>query len=158
MNNAIPDTSSFLMPDLTQRAPRSLRCRLGGYAVLPRLIDKCRASISGTIGEYHTDCALDRQFLDFTGIDYARLRSEIAQGKTDGEILQWIAVNSKIPRTASEIKNWSEYQDSRLPDSDAQTRAFFSETLGRISQTRSDIHTWADLLDLDDHVSFGGSA
>jgi hypothetical protein len=157
-NKSMANKSSFSVPDLTQRAPRSLRCRLGGYAILPRLIDKCRASISGTIGDYHTDCPLDRQFLDFAGIDYARLRSEIALGRTDGEILQWIRGNSKTPRTASEIKIWSEYQDNRLPDSDAQTMTFFSETLGSLSRTRPDIHTWADLLDLDDHVSFGGSA
>jgi hypothetical protein len=156
--NPMPNQSSFLAPDLTQRAPRSLRCRLGGYAVLPRLIDKCRASISGKIGDYHTDCPLDRQFLDFAGIDYARLKRELAEGRTDGEILEWITRNSQTPRAAWEIKLWSEYQGNRLPDSDAQTMEFFSGTLLQISRTRPDIHTWADLLDLDDYVSFGGLA
>jgi hypothetical protein len=156
--NPMTNLSSCLAPDLAQRAPRSLRCRLGGYAVLPRLIDKCRAAISGKIGDYHTNCPLDKQFLDFTGIDYARLRSELAQGRTDGEMLQWVTGNSKTPRTTWEIKFWSEYQDNRLPDSDAQTMEFFSGTLLQISRTRLDIHTWADLLDLDDYVSFGGSA
>jgi hypothetical protein len=30
--------------------------------------------------------------------------------------------------------------------------------LAKLSQTREDIKTWADLLDLDDYVSFGGKA
>ncbi len=38
--------------DLTQRPPRSPRVRLGGYAILPRLLDKCRALLAGKVGEY----------------------------------------------------------------------------------------------------------
>ena len=34
-------------PDLTQRPPRSPRVRLGGYTILPRLLDKARATIAG---------------------------------------------------------------------------------------------------------------
>jgi len=30
--------------------------------------------------------------------------------------------------------------------------------LNSLSTTRDDISTWADLLDLDDHVTFGGKA
>ena len=39
-------------PNLTQRPPRSPRVRLGGYTILPRLLDKARAVIAGTAGEY----------------------------------------------------------------------------------------------------------
>lgn len=31
-------------PNLTQRAPRSPRVRLGGYTILPRMLDKARAT------------------------------------------------------------------------------------------------------------------
>lgn len=145
-------------PDLTRRAPRSLRCRLGGYAILPRLLDKCRAAIAGTIGEYHTNCPLDQQFLVFAGIDYNELKAELAAGKTDGEILAWISARAKTPRLPWEIAAWSDYQERRLPASDAGTAGFFSATLGKMSSSRPDINSWADLLDLDDHVSFGGAA
>ena len=37
--------------DLTQRPPRSPRCRLGGYVTLPRMLDKGRATIMGKSGE-----------------------------------------------------------------------------------------------------------
>src|SRR5882724_8082279 len=44
---------------LTKEAPRSPRIRVGGYAILGRTIDKCRALVAGNIGEYHFDCPLD---------------------------------------------------------------------------------------------------
>ena len=46
-------------PDLTKRPPRSPRVRLGGLVILPRMLDKGRAAIAGTIGDYHYDCPLD---------------------------------------------------------------------------------------------------
>ena len=38
---------------LTEEPPRSPRDRLGGYALMARMIDKGRADIQGTVGEYH---------------------------------------------------------------------------------------------------------
>ena len=38
--------------DLTQRPPRSHRVRLGGYVMLPRILDKGRALNAGKIGVY----------------------------------------------------------------------------------------------------------
>jgi hypothetical protein len=145
-------------PDLTQRPPRSMRVRLGGYAILPRMLDKCRATILGKNGEYHYNCPLDQHSLRFTGIDPEALKAEVAAGKGDGEILEWIAANATVKNQPWEIIQWSDYHDRRGPDSDAETIAYFAEAAGKLSKTREDIRTWADLLDLDDHVSFGGKA
>src|SRR5258707_11829538 len=82
-------------PDLTSRPPRSPRVRLGGYAILPRLLDKGRATIAGTHGEYKYKCPLDRRFFNFAGIDADALKAELAKGKGDGEILEWIEARSK---------------------------------------------------------------
>jgi len=46
----------------------------------------------------------------------------------------------------------------RGPESDAESLQFFTGLLSAITTTRTDIRTWADLLDLDDYVSFGGKA
>ena len=145
-------------PNLTQRAPRSVRTRLGGYSLLPRMLDKGRATIAGTNGDYHYDCPLDQQILSFLGIDAAALSEQLTEGKGDGEILEWITANAKNARTAWEIQQWSDFQDRRTPSSDPDTAGFFAGLLGKITTNRSDIQTWADLLDLDDHVSFGGQA
>jgi hypothetical protein len=38
--------------ELTQRPPRSPRGQLGGYVLLPRILDKGRALLAGKLGEY----------------------------------------------------------------------------------------------------------
>ncbi|MCD6050563.1 MAG: hypothetical protein K0Q55_1966 [Verrucomicrobia bacterium] len=145
-------------PDLTQRPPRSMRCRLGNYAILPRMLDKGRATIAGKNGEYHYNCPLDQHFVNFTGIDPIALKAELEAGKGDGEILAWIEANAKHKRLAYEIALWSDHQEHRGPDSDAETFGFFAEYVGKYTKTREDVRTWADALDLDDHCSFGGKA
>ena len=144
-------------PDLTQRPPRSPRVTLGGYVLLPRSLDKCRASIAGRLGEYRFGAqSMDRHFLNFTGIEEAALQAEVASGKSDSEILAWVQANAKTPREPCEIAHWSNYQIQRSADSDAETLQFFAEMLAKFSTTREDIRTWFDLLDLDDYVTFGG--
>jgi Domain of unknown function (DUF5069) len=150
--------SNIHAPDLTQRPPRSPRSRLGGYALLPRMLDKGRATHAGKNGEYHYDCPLDQHIINFTGIDAKKLLAELKKGKGDGEILEWIAANAKHKRGAWEIQQWSDYHDRRGPDSDAETFQFFVGYVAKFTKTREDIKTWADLLELDDFVSFGGKA
>lgn len=142
-------------PDLTKRPPRSVRVRLGGYVILPRMLDKGRAAIAGTGGEYHYNCPLDQHFLNFTGIDPVALKEQLAAGMGDGEVLQWIRANAVHPRTELEIAQWSAYHDGRGPAS-VEQREWFQSLHREIGSLREDIATWADLLDLDDHVTFGG--
>ena len=148
--------SNFYAPDLTQRPPRSMRVRLGGYAILPRMLDKCRATITEKNGEYHYNCPLDQRLIDFTGVDPEAVKAEVATGREDGEMIQWVTENAKHKRSPWEIAQWSDYQNHRGPDSDAETLTYFVEEVGKLTKTREDIRTWADLLDLDDYVSFGG--
>src|SRR5438105_4591635 len=65
-------------PDLTQRPPRSPKSRLGGYALLPRMLDKGRATIAGKNGEYHYDCPLDQHGKKKTTVPSARHTLEVA--------------------------------------------------------------------------------
>ena len=143
--------------DLTKRPPRSPRVRLGGYAILPRMLDKGRATIAGQHGEFHYDCPLDAHFLSFVGIDAKALKAQLAKGKGDGQILDWINANAKFKRSAVEIAAWSAYQDSRVP-SDLESRTFFNEYHKKLAPNRNDVSSWFDVLDIDDHISFGGQA
>ncbi|HEY0793248.1 MAG TPA: DUF5069 domain-containing protein [Chthoniobacterales bacterium] len=150
------NSTNLSAPNLTQRPPRSPRCRLGGYALLPRMLDKGRAEIAGTSGEFHYNCPLDQHLINFIGFDPAALREQLAAGKGDGEILEWIKGNAKHQRTPWEVEQWSDFQQRRGPDSDSETLLYFAETVGNFTKTREDIKGWVDLLDLDDHVTFGG--
>lgn len=143
------------MIDLTQRPPRSARVRLGGYCILPRMLDKGRAVIAGKENGYKYACPLDQEFLNFAGVDAAKLRKELEAGKGDGEILEWIHANASIKRTAAEILAWSNYQDERGPG-EVEKREFFGELHKGIAAHRNDIWSWFDLLDLDDFASYGG--
>jgi hypothetical protein len=142
-------------PDLTKRPPRSGRTRLGGYAILPRMLDKGRALIAGTIGEFHYACPLDQRFLEFAGINPEALKKQLAAGKGDGEILAWVQKNAKNKRTDAEIAAWSTYQDQRAP-ADPDSREFFQNLHAKLAPKREDIISWFDLLDVDDYVSYGG--
>ena len=146
-------------PDLTQHAPRSPRLRLGGYALLPRIIDKGRASLTGKLGAYHyRGVGMDRHFFKFAGLDHESLKQELAKGGGDGEVLAWVQENAKFKRGPWEILAWSEWITKRTPDSDAETISEFAEMVAKLSKTREDIYTWFDFLDLDDYCSFGGRA
>jgi hypothetical protein len=144
-------------PDLTQRPPRSPRARLGGYALLPRMLDKGRATLIGKNGEYHYNCPLDQHVLKFIGIDPEPLKEQLATGKGDGEILEWINANARNQRGDWEIAQWSNWRDTVVP-TDVETREFFNNYHKQCGEKREDISGWADILDLDDYVTFGGKA
>ncbi|HET7625936.1 MAG TPA: DUF5069 domain-containing protein [Verrucomicrobiae bacterium] len=143
--------------DLTKRPPRSGRVRLGGYALLPRMLDKGRALLAGKNGEYNFACPLDQRFLDFVGVDSEGIKQQLAAGKGDGEVLEWIQANAKHKRTDSEIAAWSALQESRAP-ADTESRGYFNSLHAKTAPKREDIVSWFDLLDVDDYVSFGGKA
>ncbi|HVV71468.1 MAG TPA: DUF5069 domain-containing protein [Verrucomicrobiae bacterium] len=144
-------------PDLTKRPPRSPRVRLGGYALLPRMLDKGRATLAGKNGEYHYNCPLDQRCLEFLGVSAAALKKQLAAGKGDGEILAWIQKTSKKKHTDAEIAAWSAHGELRVP-TDAESRQYFNELHSKTAPKREDIASWFDLLDVDDYVSFGGKA
>ena len=142
-------------PDLTKRPPRSPRVRLGGYVILARCLDKGRATLARKNGEYVFACPLDQRFFAFVGIKPDALKKQLALGKGDGEILDWIARHSSTKPQPWEIAQWSACQNERGP-TDVESREYFTGTLAKLSRKRNDVVGWFDLLDLDDHVSFGG--
>jgi hypothetical protein len=144
--------------DLTQRPPRSFHVRLGGFVILPRMLDKGRATLVNKNGEYIYNSGTDQHLIKFLGFDPESLLKELATGKGDQEILGWLQANSKIPREPWEIETWSACTEKRGPDSDGETLTDFAEYVGQFSKTREDIKTWFDAIELDDYVSFGGKA
>src|ERR1700738_2109554 len=151
-------STPIMSVDLTRRPPRSMRVRLGGFVILARMLDKGRATLAKKNGEYNYNSATDQHLVRLLGFDPDALLEELAAGKGDGQLLEWIQSTSKTPRAPWEIEAWSAFMEKRGPDSDAETLALFAEYIGKFSKTREDIKTWFDALDLDDFVSFGGKA
>lgn len=142
--------------DLNQRPPRSAKARLGGYALLPRMLDKCRAELNGTASSFHYACPNDQRILKFMGIEADALKVEVAKGAGDGDVLAWIQANQSNKLSPAEIEAWSDANDKRKPD--VGDREFFDKYLAECGPNRTDIVFWSDLLDLDDYVSYGGKA
>ena len=142
--------------DLTQRPPRSFRARLGNYVILARMLDKGRATLARKNGEYNYNSGTDQHLVRFLGFDPEALLGELATGKGDGEMLEWVQSHSKTPRSPWEIEAWSAFLEKRGPDSDAETLDLFAGYVGKFSKTREDIKTWFEAIELDDYVSFGG--
>jgi hypothetical protein len=131
--------------------------RLGGYAILARCLDKGRATLAGKKGEYLFACPLDQRLFEFAGIKAADLKKQLALGKGDGELLEWVTAHSKTKREPWEIAQWSALHEQRGP-TDLESREYFNGMLAKLGKEREDIVSWFDVLDLDDYVSFGGKA
>ena len=151
----IPALFNFNAPDLTRCPPRSPRTRLGGFAHLPRLIDKARAHVAGTVGEYHYDCGMDQHFWAFSGIKAKDFIKPVRAGRSDSELLAYVLKRMKPKRTQAEIVAWSAWFENRAPGA-VEGREFFDGVVAKIGPEREDISTWFEMLELDDFVSFGG--
>lgn len=142
-------------PDLTQHPPRSPRVKLGGFVHLPRLLDKARAAAAGKLGEFVFPCPLDQRLFAFVGISAETFAAEVAQGRSDTEILAWVLAHAKPARLPHEILAWSDWL-AALSAGDAKRHRFFADSIEALAPGREDIVTYFDRLDLDDYVSYGG--
>src|SRR5437899_11743824 len=93
--------------DLTKEAPRSPRIRVGGYTILGRTIDKCRALVAGNIGEYHFDCPLDNMLFGFKAVQGEDCKAQIEQGAGDQKMVAWLN-QSGVMKKGGEIRRWAE--------------------------------------------------
>ncbi len=110
--------------DLPIRSPRET---LGGYVILPRLIDKVRLHARGKLPpEYHPQLlapepALDGRFLAFTGLNAEALRAAILSSPDDTAVLAWAERHAK-PCTEGEKRAWAEAIDAYRPDAERAAR------------------------------------
>lgn len=138
--------------DLTKEPPRSPRERIGGYVILGRTADKCRAQLVGKIGDYHFDCPLDNILFSFKGVKGDDFKKEIERGASDEEMAAWLD-RSGSPKTPEEVRQWSDATEAYSMINDPQKRDYFAsecEKLGLDPNTA----TLFDWLDADDKASY----
>lgn len=137
-------------PDLTQAFPRSPRAKLGGYVLACRTLDKCRATVAGTAGEYHFDCPLDRIFFDFTGIDSEAFQTQVAEGASDKDMAGWIEANAK-KRDRIEIIRWNnELLTKRIIDLPDELQLFLEDYIDECLPKDRPVYVWFDVYDLEE--------
>lgn len=133
--------------DLTKTYPRSVHDKILGIVQLARTIDKGKAAAYGNIGEYHYNCPMDQAVFGFLGIDHEAFLNVIKNAKSDAEIEAYAKqfIDSKTP---SEIERWNQEWVTHKPE--GQSLEAFLELRNQVAPDRTDVTSWADLLDLDE--------
>jgi hypothetical protein len=108
-----------LAKDLSKSFPRSPGETVAGYVIAARTLDKCRAMLAGTAGEYHFDCPLDNFFFSFAQISADEFKDFVATGASDEEVAKWIERKAKRRPRIEIIKwnnDWRYKRLSEMPD------------------------------------------
>ena len=134
--------------DLRTAFPRSMKVRLGGYAHLARMIDKCRAVLAGTEGEYLYPCPMDERLLEFAGITSDQFTAAVKANETDEGVLAWVQQHAQAHQP-EELEDWNQRLLLRGPSS-PESAAKFKKYLDAIDPSRTDLTAWSDLQDLEE--------
>jgi hypothetical protein len=138
--------------DLTKEAPRSPKERLGGYVILARTLDKCRALLWGNIGEYHFDCPLDNMLFGWKGINADEFKAAVENGASDQEIAEWVNSHGE-QKSQEEVQAWSDQMMAANPYENPEKRDWFVEQVS-VYQLDPATTTLFDWLDVDDKESY----
>ena len=134
--------------DLTKAFPRGPRERLAGVAMLPRTIDKARAQLSGTLGEYIFDCPMDRQLFATLGVSAEDFLDLVSRSPDDIALVAWLR-GRNVPLEAPAIEEHNRVIEGWAPKS-PEGRARFEIQRERLAPGRTDITTWTDLIDVEE--------
>lgn len=142
----------IVVRDLTKQAPHSPRERLAGFAIALRAVDKCRASLAGTLGEYHYDCPLDQSLFDFKGITGDQFKAAVQAATTYEDVGAWLQANGKA-KTGAEIQTWSNEMEASSLMKDPEKRSYFVESCSTLGLNPR-MNTTFDWLEADDRSTF----
>jgi hypothetical protein len=112
-----------------------------------RTIDKGKAKACGTLGDYNYDCPMDKALFEFLGMDGDELLDVIKKAKSDAEIEAY-AKQFVERKSAAEIERWNQEWVTRKPE--GHSLEYFLKLRSEIAPDRTDVTSWADLLDLDE--------
>jgi hypothetical protein len=145
-------STPFVTRDLNKQAPHSPRERLAGFAIACRTIDKCRASVAGTLGQYHYDCPLDNLLFAFKGITAEQFKNAVQAAKNYEEMGIWLHANGAL-KTADEIRTWSDQMEAGSLYKNPDKRDYFVENCHKLG-LNPQMNSTFDWLEADDRESF----
>lgn len=141
---------SNLALDLSKDFPRSPRETLGGFVIAARALDKCRATVAGTNGEYHFNCPLDNMFFDFAGIGGEAFKEFVATGADDAEVADWIKENAKV-KDREEIIKWNNKMRALRPtDLPFKLQEFLEGYIPEFIPANKPVYVWFDVYDIEE--------
>ncbi|MEP7150747.1 MAG: DUF5069 domain-containing protein [Nitrospira sp.] len=134
--------------DLRTRFPRSMRVTLEGYVHLARMIDKCRAVLAETEGDYIYPCPMDDRLMEFAGLTAEQFTAAVRDNQTDDGFVQWFRHIAK-PHSQADLEEWNRRMLSRGPTT-PEKQASFNKYRDAVDPSRTDLTSWADLQDLEE--------
>tara|TARA_B100000519_G_scaffold63593_1_gene54055 strand:+ start:768 stop:1205 length:438 start_codon:yes stop_codon:yes gene_type:complete len=130
--------------------PRSPRETLGHYVIAARTLDKCRAALAGTLGDYKFDCPLDNFFFDFAGLSAEAFREFVASGADDEAVAAWIGKQG-AGHTQQEIIRWNnEMRGKRICDLPIELQVFLEGYVPEFIPPNRPVYVWFDVYDLEE--------
>ena len=146
--------------EVVRDALRSPRAKLGGYVILPRLIDKVRLAAQGRLPpDYQPNLlkpglTLDGRFLTFTGLDAEQLRKAILATRSDDEVLVWVQTHAR-PHSEAEKEQWARQIEDYRPDATgtAYRRRSYPQLAEKLDLSQVSVF---DLIDWDEGRLSGG--
>lgn len=146
----VSDRVKALAKDLNRDYPRSPRETVGGYVIAGRTLDKCRAHLAGTLGEYHFDCPLDNIFFGFAGIKAEDFKNFVATGASDEEVGEWVQQNA-TPRERIEIVKWNnEWRYSTIKELPDQLQLFMEDYIPEVVPAGKVVYHFFDVYDIEE--------
>lgn len=136
--------------DLNTAFPRSPRQTLGGYVHLGRMLDKCRAVIAGTNGEFHYNCPLDGFFFDFTGIDHEAFKTFVATGADDDAVAAWVNEKSQVASPEAVVAWNNKMRDMRLSEMPMPLQMFLEGYIPQYIPAGKIVRVWFDVYDMEE--------
>jgi hypothetical protein len=125
-----------------------MKVRIAGHVHVARMIDKCRAVLAGTEGEYIYPCPMDERLLEFAGLTSEQFTAAVNANPTDDGVAAWFAQAARR-HTPAELDAWNRQLLARGPSS-PESAARFKQYLEAIDPSRTDITAWSDLQDLEE--------
>ncbi len=150
MTAVISEKLKTLAKDLSTDFPSSARRKLGGFVLAARCVDKCRATLNGTNGEYHFDCPLDNYFLKFAGVNSSELKDFVATGASDDEVCAWISEHA-TQKDQTEIVKWNNsIRYKTLKDLEPDMQVFFEGYIEENLPKNAIVNVWLDIYDIEE--------
>jgi hypothetical protein len=134
--------------DLRTGFPRSMRYEMEGYVHLARMIDKCRAVLAKTEGEYIYPCPMDDRLMEFAGITADQFTAAVKANPSDEVVATWFTQTAKA-HPPTEVEAWNQMMLNRGP-STAKKQESFNKLRDAVDPSRTDLTSWADLQDLEE--------
>lgn len=134
--------------DLTTTFPRGPRERIDGVDILARAIDKARAELDGKLGDYNFfNCGINGVLFQALGVSDQEFLDAVRSSPDDAGVIAWM---HDVPRPdRSKLNAMNDMFEHMEPQTVEQKRYFDSE-VASTGTKRTDIKTFADMLDLQE--------